>query len=169
MHHQFYSVRASRILHYSYNVSPYSTVRAFSLVEVVLALGVISFACLTLMGLLTMGLTTIRQSIGTTVQAQIMQSLVNDAQVQSYNQGNFTNSAGASPATYYFDDEGTLLKNNTGWLYEARVTSSSMTLPGAPAAVNQQSTAAVLQAVITARNNPNTSTTNILVWPNTGT
>ena len=71
--------------------------KAFSLVEVVLAVGVITFACITLIGLLTNALTTIRHAIGTTVQAQIMQSLVNNAEVQNYNSGSLTNSAGASP------------------------------------------------------------------------
>ena len=144
--------------------------QAFSLVEVVLALGVISFACLTLLGLLTTALTTIRQSIGNTVQAQIMQSIVNNAEVQNYNSGSFTNSAGAAPANYYFDDEGTLLSGqNANWIYSATVTSTAMTLPGATTSIDQQKVAATLQAVITARNNSTVPSTNILVWPKTGT
>ena len=133
-------------------------------------MSVMSFACITLLGLLSGSLITIRHAIGTTVQAQIMQGIVNNAEVQSYNGGEFTNSEGAYPATYYFDDEGTLLSGQTAnWIYSAKVTSTVLTIPGSPAPIDQSSTAALLQAVITARNNPNVSTTNSLVWPNTGT
>lgn len=57
---------------------------AFSLVEVVLALGIVSFASMAILGLIPVGLTNFRQSMNTTVQAQIAQKLINDAQLTSY-------------------------------------------------------------------------------------
>lgn len=57
---------------------------AFSLVEVVMSLGIVSFAMVGIMSLLPMGLATFRDSINTTTQAQIVQRLLNDALLADY-------------------------------------------------------------------------------------
>src|SRR5436190_20884425 len=51
----------------------------FSLVEVVLAIGVVSFAFVTLFGLLPSGLTMFRKAMDISVGAQIFQKIVDDA------------------------------------------------------------------------------------------
>jgi len=53
--------------------------QGFSLVEVVLAIGVISFAFLSVLGLLPLGMTTFKQSMETTVSSQIAQRVLNEA------------------------------------------------------------------------------------------
>lgn len=54
--------------------------RAFSLVEVVLAIGVVAFAFVAILGLLPAGMTQFRQAVDTTVCAQIAQRVIGDAQ-----------------------------------------------------------------------------------------
>lgn len=62
--------------------SPAASVKtaAFSLVEVVLAIGVVAFAFVAIFGLLPVGLTTFREAMGTTVGGQIAQRVLNEAQ-----------------------------------------------------------------------------------------
>jgi uncharacterized protein (TIGR02598 family) len=50
---------------------------AFTLVEVILALGVLAFAIVPLFGLLPIGLQAFQESVGTTVQTHIFQSITN--------------------------------------------------------------------------------------------
>jgi len=59
----------------------FSRCKGFSLVEVVLALGVMSFGLVSIVGLLPAGLKTMHESVCTTVEAQIAQQLINDAQL----------------------------------------------------------------------------------------
>lgn len=148
-----------------------NSICAFSLVEVALAMAVITLSCLILLGLLGVGLQSVRQAIGSTMQAQIMQSIINSAGVQAYNGGSFTNSMGNTPAVYYFDDEGTLLSNSSNWVYSATVTTMTLSLPGSSGSASvpvARPTASLLQAVITSKNNPNMAGTNTLAWPNMG-
>lgn len=57
---------------------------AFSLVELVIALGIVSFAMVGLIGLLPIGLTTSREAINTTVESQIVQSLSSDLLITDF-------------------------------------------------------------------------------------
>lgn len=75
------------------------SVPAFSLVEVVVALGLMSFAIVGIVGLLPAGLRTMKESVGTTVQSQIAQQLINDAQLTPF-------SSLPSAKTNYFDWHG---------------------------------------------------------------
>src|SRR5882757_6098701 len=54
--------------------------RAFSLIEVVLAVGVVAFAFVAILGLIPAGMTQFRQAIDTSVCAQIAQRIINEAQ-----------------------------------------------------------------------------------------
>jgi len=56
----------------------------FSLVEVVLAVGVVAFAFVAILGLLPAGMTQFRQAIDTTVCAQIAQRVIGDAQQTNF-------------------------------------------------------------------------------------
>jgi uncharacterized protein (TIGR02598 family) len=74
--------------------------KGFTLTEVVLALGIIAFAFIPVLGLLPLGLDTSRQAIDTTVEAQIVQSLSSKAlQADFSNLDTLTNS-------FYFDYQG---------------------------------------------------------------
>lgn len=82
--------------------------QAFSLVEVVLALGIVSFGLLTTLGLMSVGLTTLHQAMQQTVETQIVQSINSQALLTSY-----TNLATVySGTTFYYDDEGQYLTNS---------------------------------------------------------
>ncbi|MEI9895870.1 MAG: Verru_Chthon cassette protein B [Chthoniobacter sp.] len=67
----------------------------FSLVEVVLAVGVISFAFVAIMGLIPAGLQQFRQAIDNSVCAQIAQRIIQDAQLSD-----FATLTGGSTAPY---------------------------------------------------------------------
>lgn len=54
--------------------------RAFSLIEVVLAVGVVAFAFVAIMGLIPAGMGQFRQAVDTSVCATIAQRVINDAQ-----------------------------------------------------------------------------------------
>jgi type II secretory pathway pseudopilin PulG len=58
---------------------------AFSLVEVVLAVGVIAFAFVAILGLIPAGLTQFRKAIDTSVGAQIAQRCIQDAEQTDFN------------------------------------------------------------------------------------
>lgn len=78
---------------------------AFSLVEVVIAVGVAGFALITLLGLLPAGLSTFKKSMTTSVGTEIAQRVFNDAQIANFSDLTNTNR--------FFDEQGTeLTKSN---------------------------------------------------------
>jgi uncharacterized protein (TIGR02598 family) len=93
----------------------------FSLVEVTLALGLVGFAVIAVLGLLPTGLTTMRQSMDQTVEAQIVQSIASQSVI-----ANFTNLTGVS----YFDDEGQPTRSSDGARYTVTVTTNAPGFPG---------------------------------------
>jgi uncharacterized protein (TIGR02598 family) len=103
-----------------------SRIRAFTLVEVVLALGVASFGLISMIGLLGVGLKTFHDAISTTTEAEITQQLANQLQLASYS--GMTNSG---PTNYYFTQEG-IATNANNAVYSATVSAPArLTVPGA--------------------------------------
>ena len=101
--------------------------KAFSLIEVVIAIGIVSFAFVTLLGLLPIGLTAFRQAMDTTVCSQIVQRVVNDAQ-----QTDYTTLTTSGTTQLYFDDQANEVTaaNANNSLYTVQVTvSGTTTLP----------------------------------------
>ena len=76
----------------------------FSLVEVVMAVGVAAFALVALLGLLPSGLKTFKSTMNTAVGSQIAQRVFNDMQIADWK--DLTNSI------RYFDEQGTELTNS---------------------------------------------------------
>jgi uncharacterized protein (TIGR02598 family) len=78
----------------------------FSLVETVLAMGIVSFAMLGILGLVPLGLSHFRQAMTMTAESQILQGLSNDLLLADYDKlvNQFTVSGGK--VTYYYDDQG---------------------------------------------------------------
>jgi uncharacterized protein (TIGR02598 family) len=98
---------------------------AFTLVEVVLSLGVVAFAFVPIIGLLPLGLDMSRKAIDATVEAHIAQQLTTQAQQTDFSvlitpaaSTNFS-SPGATPAPTYYDDLGNTLSSSSGAVYEA--------------------------------------------------
>lgn len=114
--------------------------RGFTLIEVVITLGIVAFAFVAIMGLLPVGLNNFRGSINTTVAAQIAQAEVNNAQ-----QTDFTN---LTTKTDFYDDQGKALSSSNGSVYWCQVQTNPSTLPGGSANTN------LLTVIVTVAYNP---------------
>lgn len=79
-------------------------VDGFSLIEVVMAVGVAAFALVTIIGLLPVGLSTFNKSMNTAVGTQIAQRVFSDMQVADFSSLQTTNR--------YFDEQGAELINS---------------------------------------------------------
>jgi uncharacterized protein (TIGR02598 family) len=101
----------------------------FSLVEVVLSVGVISFAIIPIFALIPIGMNMFRSSIDSSVGTRICQQLVNEVQETDFNTLLTTPSA-----TRYFDVDGQELSAPAGAIYQAKLWVHPQSLPGACAA-----------------------------------
>ena len=76
----------------------------FSLIEVTLAMGIISFSLLTILGLMPVGLNTMRQAMDSTQRAQILRRISGEVMVKPWSQIRGTNALDGTKR--FFDDEG---------------------------------------------------------------
>lgn len=109
-----YCTRAPRNL----KIGIRSSLSAFSLVEITLAIGIVAFAFVALLGLVPVGLENFRQSLDTSVRSQIVQRLATEAQ-----QTDFDLLPKLASVWRYFNDEGTEipLTEITGSIYTVKV------------------------------------------------
>jgi uncharacterized protein (TIGR02598 family) len=133
-----------------------TTRAAFSLVEVVLALGVVSFAMMGLVGLIPVGLQTSREAINITVESQIVQSLAGDLQLADYSK--------LAGGTFHFDEQGTAVAvSDPDRLYTVAVTPQATRSPAGLSAGAAQS----VLIEVTNRSNPRQMRSyNVLVFNN---
>ena len=89
-------------------------VRGFTLVEVIISLGVVAFGFIAILGLLPKGLTTFRSAMDNSVGAQIAQKVLNDSQQQDFDT---LIANGNSRSVRYFDDQGNELPNKSRAIY----------------------------------------------------
>lgn len=112
--------------------------RGFSLVEVTLALGIVSFALIAIFGLVPSGLSTFRTSIDRTVASQIAQNIVNQARQTDFN--NLTSLATPPGSPRRFTEDGDEITNSIDYsktIYIAKVeVTNSVTFPDSPANTN---------------------------------
>jgi uncharacterized protein (TIGR02598 family) len=94
----------------------------FTLVEVTLSIGLLSFSLLALIGLVPSGLGSLRDSVDQTTRAQIIQRISNDLVITDFAQ--------MASAPLYFNEEGQVLKTQTGALYRVELRDTAPTLPG---------------------------------------
>ncbi|MBN8710765.1 MAG: hypothetical protein BGO12_00785 [Verrucomicrobia bacterium 61-8] len=100
---------------------------AFSLVEVVTALGIVSFGLVSMMGLLVAGIGTFREAVNATTEAQIAQQLANKMSLADYS-AIVTN----SEKVYHFTQEGLPVQNAGEAIYSAKVSApTKLLVPGA--------------------------------------
>lgn len=98
---------------------------AFSLVDVVLALGICSFALMAIVGMIPVGLSTFRDAMNTTAQSQIVQSLASEVLLTDSNC-----LAALSPASLFYDDQGALVNASSEQLaYTARIDKQDIESP----------------------------------------
>lgn len=131
---------------------------AFSLVEVTLAIGVVAFAFVALVGMLPVGLQTFRRAVDASVGAQIAQRVVNDVQQTDFDLlvGGNTGKFLFQSATRYFDDQGSEVSGSASAIYHVKTWITPATvLPysggSAPSEANNENLATV---TIQIANNP---------------
>ena len=90
-----------------FRIAPGHRQRGFSLVEISLAIGIIAFAFVALLGLLPSGLTIFRSSVDTANETWIMQDLNSMIQVTDWSKLD-SMSFETSGEIYYYDEEGRL-------------------------------------------------------------
>lgn len=116
-------------------------VSAFTLVEVTLALGIIAFAFVAVLGLIPVGLATARNAMETSVRSQILQRVVSDVKQTDFEE--------MTDGKMSFDDQANPVSvGDTDKIYDVRVELSPVALPSAPANANLQC------VTITVANNP---------------
>lgn len=91
----------------------------FSLIEVTIALGVVSFALVALFGLLPTGLSTFRRSIDRSVASQVAQGIINKARQTDFASLSTLVTASGSPKRY--TEEGEETTDSAKTIYVAKV------------------------------------------------
>lgn len=102
--------------------------RAFTLVETTIAMGIVAFAMVPILGLVPMGLSTFRNAISFTAEAQIVQGLSNQILLTDYA---LLASKYSTEQLSYYSDEGEPLDGAAapGALYQARVILQDVSAP----------------------------------------
>ena len=120
---------------------------SFSLVEVAMAIAIVSFACVTLLGLLPLGLLSFRQAMNNTVESEIVQNTINDVALTS-----FSKLSTLTTTPSYYNSDG-IKTNAANGFYTASVTftdlSSNNTNSASPlyGITNYAGTTAVIKIV----------------------
>lgn len=112
----------------------------FSLIEVALAVGVLGFGLLATFGLIPVGMSTFHQAVNTSIGAQVVQHVINDARQADFTalltgSNNQAITAATGPgykAARYFDNQGNELTTPANSIYEVNtVVTPQTTLPTA--------------------------------------
>lgn len=101
---------------------------AFTLIEITLALGVVTVAMVGMVGMLPVGMQVFRKAMDLTLETQMVQHVVGEA-----NQLAFTDLPKLESRQFYFDDSGNLVgKESSARQYAAKIqVNSSSAMPGA--------------------------------------
>jgi uncharacterized protein (TIGR02598 family) len=105
---------------------------AFSLVEVTMALGIIAFSMITMLGLVPVGLDAMRESRVEMVRSQILQNITGRAMLTPFSElDSFV------AGTYWFDDQGLAqAQRNDATRFIVTLDRSSTSYPGSARAIN---------------------------------
>ena len=110
-------------------VAMYSRKRqgGFSLVEVAMALAIMGFACISLIGMIPIGITSFHQAMGNTVESEIVQNLSNDILLADANGlGQYTTQS------FYYDSMGVPLTTSANAVYTATITLAPVSSANSP-------------------------------------
>lgn len=118
----------------------------FSLVEITICLGLVSFALVSTLGLLPTGLTALRSSMNQTVEAQIMHSIASRAVITSFE--NVTTNK------LFFDEEGFPVQAQGESYYTAELTPGTPSFPGSANAAALTNSLKHLKVALVTRPNP---------------
>jgi uncharacterized protein (TIGR02598 family) len=146
---------------------PFTSRRAFSLVEVSLALAVVSIALLSVMGLMPVGLNTMREAMDQTAEAQILRRISGEAALVPYDRLD----AYAAAGPYYFAQDGTLQgQQGQDTRYAVSLQRFAANFPGSTNASDLSGSIATfrLETVRLAAGVAQTRTTNVIHLANSG-
>jgi len=120
---RLFSSKSNRIRPMSSKRSFFGSVNAFSLVEVTLALGIVAFSLVTLLGLMPLGLATFHKAVATSISSQIVQQVVTDVEQTDFTQLTTSSNGVTQLGLRYFDDEGNELPTaaSPGAIYQVNV------------------------------------------------
>lgn len=100
---------------------------AFSLVEVIIALSIISVSVVSVVGVMPMCLGSMREAVDQTAKAQIVERVADEVMLTPFS----GLAAYAAKSPFYFDDQGTLQAAKDGKTrYEVKVTNAPANFPG---------------------------------------
>lgn len=125
--------------------------RGFSLVEVAIAMGIITFSLVSVLGLLPIGLSSFRDATESTIESQIISQITAEASLTPFHA--LPDYASGSP--YFFDEEGSPTRTEAESTYRAEISLKTPNYPGKPVTINGD--LANLQVKITSRRNQSTS------------
>lgn len=141
----------------------------FSLVEVTIAIGIVSFAMVSILGLMPVGLSTMRQAMDQTTEAQLVRKISGEALLTPYAKlGDY-----AAKSPFYFTAEGIpqrAMDDQTR--YEVNLRSASTVYPGSSAesALSSSVTTLMIETVRRAGSGAVLGrSTNAIFVPNSGT
>ena len=107
----------------------------FSLIEVTIAIGIVGFAVLALVGTLGVGSRTLGSAVSYSMQAQITQNVMGSLKLSDFSVLTNTSPNGWNGANLYFDERGVSTTNSSLAIYTATVNiTTPITLSGAASA-----------------------------------
>jgi uncharacterized protein (TIGR02598 family) len=118
----------------------------FSLVELVLALGIVSFAFVSLLALVPTGVTIFRETMDTTIGSQIVHRIINDAQ-----QTDYPTLVATTSTERYFDDQGNEVESLDDSIYTVQTT---VTAPTSLPNTSTPDSTSLATVVVKLANNP---------------
>lgn len=152
------------------SLSPWSRRRTragFSLVEIVLAVGIVAGAVVSIVSLLPAGMNVFRQSINYSVGSHIAQTIINEAQQTDFSV--LTANPGSAKPVRYFDDQGSEMKTATETFVVYHVNTQVIATTAFPGATAKN--ASVATVTIQVANNPGNQALGLqsgsLLWADT--
>ena len=136
----------------------------FSLIEIVIAIGLAAFAIVGLIGLMPQGLTTLKQSRSDSLRAEILKSVANTAK-----QTDFSPISSLNGTNFYFDADGVLVASGSpDALYQAVLGTNSANVPASGSAYTLPGAIEVSVNICRKDNTNSESTTHTLIIPDNG-
>jgi uncharacterized protein (TIGR02598 family) len=129
-----------------------TTFAGFTLVEVILSLGILSFAMVALLGLIPLGLSTSRNAINITTESQIVQSLCNEIQLTDF--------SNISNTVLYYNEEGSIVNSSDQTILYSVVISSEKSISPATGLSTGSKTDSAQTVLIRVANKTTPKTTN---------
>jgi len=104
---------------------PLSIRSGFSLIEVTIAIGIVGFAVLALVGTLGVGSRTLGSAVSYSMQAQITQNVIGSLKLSDFTMLTNNSPNGWNGAKLYFDERGVSTTNSAMAIYTANITVSN--------------------------------------------